>query len=587
MARGFALFVFACALWSPSCGETTVDLFRRNADGPPLSVTYLMEGGGADELQSLFLTVRDVRLLREEDVADGLDGVGSLPEPVAVELLGLEGRARLLTTRYYGDGVFTHVRLDLGAEPVGAVGHDGQEIIWTPAGTSSQLVELPSPFVVDRDGSLNHSLVLHMSPDESIVRVEDVSGGVVHRFQPVVRARVLTGTETVPADDYWGGLVAASEDYRRLEVASDVERTSGDRAAVASVLVTSATLLLQPNGVPVTSLPGLSSIPELLDARFWVRGDYARSAHSYLPELRAGSVLLDSLMPANGSDAAVVTEVRVVGVEPDGVFVVRLLEVERGVEEVGGALELIDDPLEWRVRLGPSAAVINASGFLSSRADVRVGMRVKLHFPSFVTEPFEALRAVSQGRAEHHGHIAERQSLDSVASLRLGPRAAAIASGLVATEETLVEVEANSLFATVDVQGAPLVLVRALLPGVRTVVRGRITGPADNPKIESGAITVRPGRFRGFVSAASESSGTFDATVDSIDAPFGGETSSPPFTVRISSSAVFEGDALTRAEFFALFDSLSVGERLSVTVAGLASGEPNEVDAYQIRVRAE
>jgi hypothetical protein len=584
MVRWLALIVLACAA---SCGETEVDLALGDVEGPPLSVTYFVEGGGADELRSLFLTVRDIRLLGPEDLAAGAGGIGALPEPRALELLGLEERARLLTTRYYGDGVYSHVRVDLGAEPVRAVGHDGGELEWSDLGPPSVLLPLEVPLRAERDAALNVALILHVSPDESIARDGSGAGDATYRFHPVFRARVLQPTERVAADDLWGGVMAASDDLRRLEVASEQDTTTADRAVPVAVDLGPGTLLLQSNGALAADLPGATSLSELTEASFWIRGEFTGSTHPFLPELRASSVLLDRLYPSNASAAALVAEVRIVGVEAGGVLAVRLLEVERGGEEFAHAFGVYEPSRVWRARLGPLSAVIDAAGAIGDRTDLHVGMRAKLHLPGLALEPFAALRAVSQGPPEHHGHIAEQHAIGATASLRLAPESAALASGMVASEDTLVAVEANSLFATLDVQGKPSVLVHTLPPGVRAVVRGRIGGTADAPLIESGKVIVRPGRFQGFVAAASESSGTFDATIESIDAPFGGETSSPPFLARIAPNAVFEGGAATAAEFFELFRSLTAGERLSVRVAGLASAQPNEVDAYQVCASVE
>lgn len=581
MARCFAAFVACFVPLLPSCGETEVSFDQGQVAGPPLAVSYLLEGGAADGLQALFLVVQDIRLLGPDDPTVG---IGALPAPVTVELLGLEERAKLLTTRFYGNGTFTHVGLVLGSDPT-AVGHDGEEVEVETQGASFVIVPLDEPLLPVLGESINETIVLSVNPDEAL-RVDDGPAGAL-QFRPVVRARRLETGESICADDYFGSVVSAEADLGRAELASDQQLTIAERAVVASILIPPSTLLLQSDGQPKTSLDGLSEEADLDDASFWVGGAFERSEHDFLPTLRTDVVLLDSAMASEGSDSAVVAEVRIVGVESDGVLRVRPLEIERGAAEAEDALGLLGQAAQWRVQVASTTTVLGPALSLVNGSQLTAGMRVKLHFPSLLAEPFPVARAVVQGRPSHPGVIAEAQVLDTQASVLLSPDAAAIEAGFVATAETAVDVKTASLFATLDVEGEPSVLLSSLLPGVRVVVRGRIAGDPDAPAVAGGAIVVRPGRFRGFVSAASALDGTFEATVESVDAPFGGDTSSPPFRATIPIGAVFEGEASSQEKFFGRFASLENGERLLVTVAGLGTGAANEVRAYQIHSSVE
>ncbi|QDV08121.1 hypothetical protein Poly30_36570 [Planctomycetes bacterium Poly30] len=580
-----------------ACGETSVTLFPRSSEGPPLSVTYLIEGGAEDRLSSLGVTIQDLRLMTVEDLAAGADGISALPVPVGVELIGLEGRAKLLTTRYYGGGTYTHVRVDFAPGPPDARRHDGVRVDWAEDLPESVLLELDAPFVAQHGDSLAHGLVLSFDPAESIdgpvapgsfpFSGDGSDGRLV--FRPVIRVRTLGAGERVPADDLWGGLLSVSEDERVITVGAEVERTIADRPVVTAVLLQESTLLLQPDGLAAPGLDGLSFDASLATARFLVRGDFISGGPGYQAQMVASSVQLDSLMPASASDAAVVLEARIAGRTVDGRLTVRPIEVERGAALAAPILEGLEDPAAAEVNVALSSMVLTSRGELGDRDDLRIGMRVKLHFASFALEPFEATRVLVQGPPTHRGVLLASQPGQSIAMLRLDADAAALQGGLVATEETPVAVVPSSLFVRLDVEGDPFLFASQLPSGLRAVVRGGISGSPLLPGIESGEVVLRPGRFHGSVTSVQsvdgESGGEFHASVDSIDAPFGGDTVAPPFRVRVAEACVFEGDALTRTEFFERFEQLAPGSRLEVVVSGIGTETPNQVTAYQIRSR--
>ncbi|MFT6833448.1 MAG: hypothetical protein ACJAZN_003633 [Planctomycetota bacterium] len=583
MARWMVSCFTALLVGLSSCGETEVTWFGDGPEGPPLSVTYLLGGGAVDELLSLSLTIDDVRLLSHEDVVGGRDGIGALLAPAAAEVLGLDDRAKLLTTRYYGDGLYTHVRVDFGSDPVSGRWHGGEAVEWTPRARSSVLMALPEPWRAARGETLARTLLLELDPAESVLGLGAAQGFESLGFEPVLRVRGLAPGERVRADDFWGGLVSASSDQVVWFFASEVDRTVANRRLPAAVVLDPSTLLLDPASLPVTELSGLTLEPALAGARFLVQGDHTAGGPGYQAQMWATSIQLDSLVPASGSGSAIVLEARIIERLADDAFRVRLIEFERGEALARSALPNIDTMSSLEVIVGASDQVQIPWHGLGSRQDLHIGMRVKFHFAAFQLAPLRASRVLIQGRAEHRGVWLAREPGQSLAMLALDPDAAAIEGGLVAGASTAVAVTPGSLFARLDVEGGPLVRVSQAPPGLRAIVRGRLTGTPGAPAIFSGEVILRPGRFMGEVTSWAQGEEAFDARVDWIEAPFGGGAVAPPFRVRITENCVFEGAAASSAALHELFVSLAPGESLEVKVSGIAGENPDEVLAYQLQ----
>lgn len=601
MVRSLALALAGLAGLVASCGETTIVGFGFDAGGPPLSVSYVVEGGAAGEFLSFHQRIEDVRLLTQEDMAGGARGIGALPEPVTVELLGLEHRARLLTTRYYGPGDYTHLRVELGPAPPLVLRRDGTPVVWTPAAWAQGSVhevtlELREPLQAVHGAALDRTLVIAMDPSESQLldgllgqpNLDAESGPMEYAYSPVIRVRELDVGERLAADDYWGALVSGSEPGAELRIQSDAHQTVAERGVTASVRVDGATLMLASSGTPVVGWSGLPPAQELAGADVWIRGKFEQGAAGHLVQIRADSLQLDHLRATGSTDAAVVCEAVTVGRDGPDLFRICPVEWDRGAAVAQAVLMGAGHPSAIQVRIDTAALVLNEAAELGTRDDLAIGTRVKWHFAAFAQEPFNATRVSVVTAAEHPCVLLAAPVDLGPARVSLLPGAPAIEGGHVAGIGTTVTVGLGSLLAALDVEGQPLLAAATLPPGLHVSVSGTVAGTPSTPTIMAASLTIRPGRFRGAVSSTtpaasgSSDSGSFAATVDAIDAPFGGETPAPPFTVEVAHDCFFEGAASTWTEFRTLHAGLTPGETLAVTVSGVGATTPNTVMAYQV-----
>ncbi|MEM8713167.1 MAG: hypothetical protein AAGG01_19655, partial [Planctomycetota bacterium] len=308
-----AAFTAALALLMVGCGETEVTLFDDVTASPPLSVTYLLEGEATHGLRSLRATLLDLELLPEgEPGGPGSEVQGALPEPIDVDLVGLSGRARVLTTRYYGPGVYTRLSIQMAGGAVEAVDLAGTVLDVHGAAEERLILPLEEPLEVAAwSDSVGSTLVLRWDGDASLVSSAGSGPGPAYAWNPQISVRLLRPGAAIPAEDLWGGVVAVSDDRRIIQVASDASRTVGGRATPVNAAIYSSTLLFQADGQPAPNLGGIDPDPSLAEARFWVRGDYVHQSTSWVPAVAAESVLLDSLGAGEPSDAAFLLEARV------------------------------------------------------------------------------------------------------------------------------------------------------------------------------------------------------------------------------------------------------------------------------------
>ena len=106
------------------------------------------------------------------------------------------------------------------------------------------------------------------------------------------------------------------------------------------------------------------------------------------------------------------------------------------------------------------------------------------------------------------------------------------------------------------------------------------------PTITADDVRIRPGRLDGSVSSVNPAASTFVVALDSVGDPFGAGVLNDPVICGFATAVMIERDAVSIAEFFALFDALQAGETLDVRLFGVSDGSGGII-AHRIRVEVK
>ena len=93
--------------------------------------------------------------------------------------------------------------------------------------------------------------------------------------------------------------------------------------------------------------------------------------------------------------------------------------------------------------------------------------------------------------------------------------------------------------------------------------------------------------MRGVVTATFSSQHSIDVTMSSLDDPFATNVTLGNCAVNFATGCVFDDEASTESELYALFSNLQVGESLEVRVYGLGTATPNVIDCHEIRAKVD
>ena len=573
--------VLAAAILGSSCGGGLSPEVPECACLAPLNVTVALEGGGVDELLSLIVSLEDVRLLQAGDSANGVDGANILRESESVEVLGLDQRAQGLATGFYSENRIDRIRVTLSKEPPVARDLAGVAVKVSSPTQRTFTMTLPTPILVP-DGYVRNEIVV-VELDAAASLTESAAGDSLD-FNPVLRARVVTEGQPIRVETIRGRVYPSSFD-------GAVSVFSGDGS-----LHDHTGFNVRASFTQDTTFYDESALESIDQEEFMMRlgnsqvlvsanGSWKPSTSEFGVGMSVTSIRLTGPATLQTGQLPALVEGRVVGPGAPGEIRVRVVEVG-GNQALKDALAAQGDPETMTIVPRIGALIYGEDGAPIAASDLSAGARIRATIAagSFTGSPFLTTTIVQLEAPEHRGTLMEDAT---EIALFLADGEAAVEAGTVLSPSTPISLQLAGEAPVLDVVGRPSLQFSDLLPPLRVAASGTLTGDPSDPTLTNATLVIRPGRLDGLVSAVDVVSETFDASVETIHAPFGGSATSPPFQFLLDANCVFEGSATTRAGFFALFSALEPGESLAVSVAGLGTVNANEVVAYEVRSRVD
>ncbi|MFT5732608.1 MAG: hypothetical protein ACJAZN_000736, partial [Planctomycetota bacterium] len=555
----------AAALLGPSCSQDGARVPECSCIAP-LNVTVLMQGGEFDELLTLHVLLEEIRILRADESSNGVDGANLLKTPKSTEVLGLDQRAEGLSTGYYSSGQYDRVRVTLSEEPPLARDLTGAAVAVGSPVQRTFTLRLPTPIVASNNEVLSETVILELDAAASLTSA-GAGGNLL--FNPILRVRVLGETEAVRVDSLRGRALKLLQ-VREIVVLGGVDPQHAHTGVNVKVALNQDTRFydegeLEPVDEAEFALRLQGPIKLVSVSGYWTPA----VDEAFGPLMNATSIRIVGQEDTPFAMLPSIVEGRVVGLGGAGNIQLRLMEIS-GNESLSGLLSMQADPETLAIAPLLDALILDEDGNVLTASELTAGARVEVTIdPPFTAGgPFATSSIVQLDAPKHRGTL----MLDAAQlALFLAENEAAIESGAVLSSSTPVRLQPSGDAPVLDVVGRPALILEDLLPPLRVAVSGTLTGIPSDPMLDNASIVVRPGRLDGVVSGVNASGETFDASIETIHAPFGGSATSPPFQFVLAPGCVFEGEATSRGSFFALFNGLEPGESLAVTVAGLGT----------------
>lgn len=551
-----------------------------------MNVDFLVQDGPSDELLSFTAVIEKLRLTSANGATANLLG-----NEVSVEFLGLQSVKAWLVRARPSAGTYSGIEMVFDPASVVAVDKSGTPVAVTVS-SSTLTASFTTPLhvgaagygrvVVDLDLSLSLSGSVSAPPldfdaqgsawcddGDSSMDIDEIEG-IVQSSDFAAQQLVLLSSDDDDGDDDDG-----DDDGDNNDNGGDNDDDDGPLGPV-TVLVQPSTLLLDEDG------------QELSNAAFFAALVDDATELEVQGMLADGSVLATRIEiegQEDEDDQEVEIEGLVASLGPGQQFELLIAEIEEGASIAGPVLASLGDPSSIPVTYDAlTEFVFDDSDDLTDAGSLAVGMRVEVEFPSFVSSPFYASEVELDDDTEFEGLISDDSGLPSSIVLHLNPTEPVIRTGQVAAPDTDITVDLTSASVHLDTRSKPGLQSGQLLAGMKVEVRGSISGSATAPTIAATGLVVHAGRFEGTVLWASQSQGRLLALIDELKEPFGNTLTTAPFEVVIAPGCMFDDEA---SAFFELFDALGSGETLRIRVAGIGSGTPDEIDAYEIEVGVE
>jgi hypothetical protein len=569
------LFTFLLSI-TTACGGSSGGSTNNNEDEVQGAVAgagdFLIMDAPLQSLLAFSGTVSELRL----EIQGGGSTVNLIPADVSVEFLGLRDNRRWLSSlEVVPLGTYTGVRLVFTNGSFEARTLDGSDI-GINAGSDVLLVNFDAPVVVDGSGYYRFEIDLDLGASLS----GDV-GSPPLDFTPSGSVVSNDGDDDVEIDEIKGVVSSIDRSTNSFVLDAFVDDDYEDALGELSIVVPSGTLVYGESGTEYASRSAF------FDAL--VAGSTALEVHGDLGAnriLRADKIEIEDQF----SGSSVTGRVEIEGIVRDIVagvsFDLTIREIEKSEDAAETILGGLGDPSTISVSFDMSTLFFLDSNSVASSANLRIGQEVKVRFSEFMSLPFPASKVeIDNEEVEFEGSINSVLGLPGGLTMRLDSFDTAVLSGQVDSASTDVTVDLSNSSFELDTEGEPDLSGVVMPSGLELEVEGTLAGPSSSPTITATEVEVRPGKFEESTVASIDVMGaSFMVSSATIDDPFGGGIVSGPLDVLLSSECVFEGDAETQAEFFALFTNLEMGETLEVEVKGIATANANEVLAFEIEV---
>lgn len=540
----------------------------------------LLKDATADDLASFSAVIESLHL----EYRNGSLSKNMLPEPLRVELLGLEDVPLWLVSTEFPAGQLTAIVLELDPLSYEARADDGSAVSVTSLSDTLRAAVLCDPPPIVDDGIVAEPIETLMVDVDLLASLRgDVSSGSL-LFEPRGTTLTIPAGETLHIEELDGLHVLGDRNALevRVEGFTDDERTFP--LGMVPIAISPGALLLDPAGNTLSSTQFFAALRP---------GLTVSEVHGLLPSrgrFRATRIEIEAQDRGVTDAFPVKIEGRIFEKLdlPSPRIQLQVREVERGEGIAVPVLAGLGDPPTIPILLtDPDLLVLYGNGF-ESPADLQVGQMVKVKFESFSSVPFVAARIdVLEPDARFVGELFSVSGLPATFVQHVDAGEPAVTSGQVQSAATDVTVDLTGGSEIVlDTVGYPPLSPDVLVDATTLRVNGEISGPASSPTVVARRVKVKAGLLD-------------DAEVTGINAPNGintvggevlgsfGKDVAPggAHWIFFQPESVFHGAAKTRDQLFDLFSNLAPGERLMVTVKGIGLGGVMEINGYEIHSR--
>ncbi|MFN0244383.1 MAG: DUF4382 domain-containing protein [Planctomycetota bacterium] len=534
------------------------------------NLDLLVTDAPADDLAAFRATVAEVHFV----IQGGGETANLLAGPVTLEMLGLQSQFAWLASQDLPADTYTGVRLVFTPASYDARLNDGAAV--AVVSTSDEMtLDFATPLVVTDNGY--KKVVLDVDLASSL------TGSVATppiTFAPQGSVSTVSASTSTSIDEIKGTVDTVDGGAGTFVLDAFADDDSIVTLGQVLVRVTGATLLIQDDGAEFATSAAFFAALVPSATHLEVHGALVNGA------VTATRIEVEDNAAGGGEDNLVKIEGLVIGVGPGDALSITILDVEKGEAIVAAASGgSVPDTLD--VVWDNSTVFFLEEHQLTTEDSLAVGQKVKVKFASFTNPPYTASRIEIEDEAvENEGTITSIDALPTSFVAHLRSDSPAILSGQVLSTATDVTVTLNGITPTLDTESKPSIAIAELLAGLKFEVHGALSGVPATPAIDATKLVVKAGELdNATVVTVDTGNAQFTTSGGEIDDPFGTGVTAGPQTVLIASNCVFEGDAETRAAFYALFAGLSKGESLEVRVEGIGTGDVNEIKAYQVRAR--
>jgi len=507
-----------------------------------------------------------------------------LSAPVAVELLGLQGVLGWLAHAETPEGTYVGARVAFTPGSYTALDMAGAPVA-VSAASDELVVAFPSTVTVGKGSYARLSIDVDLASSLT----GDLSAPPI-AFQPSGSVSVDSGSSSGAIDEIKGVVTSADEAAQSLVIDAFVDSDLTVPLGAVQVLVSAGTLLLDDDGVAYGSSSAFFAA--------LIPGSTLLEVHGLLGAggaVQASRIGVEDRSGGSGSSRVKIEGI-VVDLTASGLELL-IREIEQGTSIAIPVLQGLGNPPSIHVSFDGAtnfyfdddSSSSSGSGTRTDAGSLAVGQEVKVKFFDFIGEPFPAYEIeIEDQHPEYEGHITDTSGLPTSFVMHLSSSEPAVQSGDVASSSTDVLVQLGSGPLFLDTEGEPALTADQLLVGLKVEVHGALSGPPSGPTLAASKTKVHAGRLRkAQVVAISPASSSFSTAGGELHDPFGEGVTAGPLNVLVAPGAVFDDDATSLEQLYALFEGLASGEVLEVEIDGIGSGTPNEILAHEIEARVE